>query len=304
MKDNKSTTTQSTGYPDYVTDAQKNVITQAGNLANPLISGDKNMYAGSTPYQQQALQGASGALNKASDPANDLTWAFRNFQPGYDIATYGTQSVDPAQITGAEIQGLMDPYLNSVGRDQLANMRREKTASDAEIGARNASSVAFGGSGPALERAQLERSYQNNVGNAINSLRSQAYNNAAQLTAQNVAARNNVNLANAAAQNAANAGNASIMNNRNQFTSQQAMQALTNADSAANSAASRYNAALQSLLGTANADQQIIQNQLNSPRDALSWYSGFIPGVTGTTTSTSKTPTNPLSTLIGLGSLL
>src|SRR5690606_16926253 len=88
-------------------------------------------------------------------------------------------------VTGADIKGLMNPYLETVGRQTLLSMGREKDNANAAIGARNANAVAFGGSGAALERAQLERSHGQNVANTISGLLAGGWDRASALASAN-----------------------------------------------------------------------------------------------------------------------
>lgn len=368
-KSNKSTSTSSVAYPQFVTDAQQNLVTQATNLATPIINGQQSSVAPWTPNQQIAVDRSVGLSQTAFDPSNDFadqlvsagqqgysptTYGANSYDArgysstGYDPHSYGAASYTAATIRPNEIQALVNPFLETQGKQVLNDMRREKMATDAEIGARSASGVAFGGSGPALERAQLNRSYQENVGRTISDLQRSGYDSAAQLAAQNAqmeqqasadrvaaynaaaqyntdavnrarefeaSAANNagqyyadaVNAASqfgASANNDANATNMAAENAAKQYNLNRLLESLGMADSATSSAATRQSDALTQLLGAAGTEAAYQQSVLDQPRDALSWLSGFVPGITGTTTSTSKTPTNPLSTLVGLGALL
>lgn len=264
-KSNKTTSTQS--YPGYIEDAQKALITAAGGIAAPFMQGSEYGIAGQNADQQQAAnlarQSALGAFN------TDYSRQIANAGGGYDAA----------KISGQDIQGLMNPYLESVGASTLANMRRERDATDAQIGARNASAVAFGGSGPALERAQLNRGYGEQVGSTINSLLSQGWDRASQLAASNVGAENQARGANVQTGLAANIA----------------------ANNAYGDTFNRQQQALGTILGIGNQNQQYAQSIIDLPKSNINWLAGLLPGVGGTTTQ--KTPTNPLSSILGIASL-
>lgn len=164
--DKNNTTTQQVTYPDFVTDAQKNIMTAAGGIAQPHIQPQQYSVAGQNEDQfkaaELARQSAMGAFN--TDYSGQIAKAGQN---GYTPAQigFGGLGYNASQITGDGIKSLMNPYLESVGRSTLSNMRRERDATDAQIGARAANTAAFGGSGAALERAQLNRGYGEQVGN-------------------------------------------------------------------------------------------------------------------------------------------
>ncbi len=251
-----STTTNETTYPQYIQDAQEATVNAAVGMAAPHIQGSDYTIAGQNEDQ---LMAAELARNSAL--------AANNTDYSTQMAAIGSNGDRSAQI--AEY---MNPYTESVGRDVLAEMRREKVASDAAIGARNASGVAFGGSGPALERAQLERSYGQNVGEAINSINSSAYESAV-----------------------------------NQMNTDQAMELsqLQAADSAANNTFNRQQSSLDNLLNIGNQNQTFAQSQIDAPWTNLNRVIGVVNGTNAGATTTSSTPTytNPLETIMGVGSL-
>ena len=266
MKDNKTTT--ETTVPSYITDAQKAMLGAAAGIATPFMQPSKNAIAPQNEDQlmagQLARQSAMGAFN------TDFSGRIAGAGKGYD----------PTMVTGQGITSLMNPYLEQVGASTLANMRREKTATDAQIGARHASGVAFGGSGSALERAQLNRGYGEQVGQTIQSLLSGGYDRAASLAS----------------------ANADRANQAGQFNAGQGLQAQIAAAGASSNAFNNQQQAMQSLLGYGNQSQSYQQSILDVPKNSAAWLSAFIPGATPQTTTT-RTPTNPLSSILGVASL-
>lgn len=285
---NKTTQKTETGFPEWVESAQKGLLENAQNLANPIIRGESSGVARWNPVQGQALDYAQQMGASAFGPHSTYeTQMVQNGGRGYDASTY-----DAAQITGDAIAEQLNPYLQTVGRQVLGDMRRERTATDAQIGARNASTTAFGGSGAALERAQLNRSHQDSVNDAIAGIMSGGWDRATNVVGQNVAA-----------ENAARANNAGATNTARQFNSGQVLNSLIAANSAANSTSDRRQNAINSLSSMGGGLQGYEQALLDDPRNAAAWLSGFVPGIVGTQTSTTKSPTNPLSTMLGIANL-
>ena len=251
-----STTATQTSYPDWFSAAAT-----ANTL--PFMQPQKNMIAGMNEDQMMAgnlaRQGAANAYN-GTDYASQIAGA----GDGYT----------PAQVTGQDALDLANPFYQSVGRDTINTMRDERDNAGAAIGARNANLVAFGGSGAALERAQLERGFNDNAGKAVNSIMAQGYDRGADLASQN----------------------AQMRNQAGQFNSQQKLASLIGANSAANDTQNRQRSALQDLLGFGNQSQEQAQRQLDIPWTAMQRYMSLQPGAQ--TTSTPQMM-NPLESLLG-----
>lgn len=302
FKKGSSQSTQSTSFPDYVTNAQRGLVTAAGGLATPFIKPSNAALAGQNADQQKAAelarQQAMGAFG--TDYSSDIAKA----GGGYSAAQLGGPATfTPYEVTGEDIQGEMNPYLETVGRQTLAEMDRAKTAADARIGARAASGVAFGGSGPALERAQLQRSYGEQVGGTINDLMAQGYDRATALAMQKAAMRNAAEQANVNAANQFSTLNFGAQNAARASGAQQDLASKIAANSAANSTFERQQAALQQLLSIGNQNQQFAQAGIDIPWTQLNKVAAFLPGIGGTTTTSQPKYFNPLEALIGLGSL-
>jgi hypothetical protein len=299
----ESKSTQSTSFPDYVTNAQKGLITAAGGLATPFIKPSNAALAGQNADQQKAAelarQQAMGAFN------TDYSSKIANSGSGYSAAQLGGPATyTPYEITGEDIQKEMNPYLQTVGRQTLAEMNREKTAMDARIGARAASGVAFGGSGPALERAQLNRSYGEQVGGTINDLMSQGYDRATAIALQKAAMKNAAEQSNVNAANQFSTLNFGADNAARAAGAQQGLAANIAANSAANSTFERQQAALQQLLSIGNQNQQFAQAGIDIPWTQLNKVAAFLPGVGATQTTSTPQYFNPLEAIMGVGSLL
>lgn len=242
-KNDTISTTQKTQFPQWY---------EAAATANtlPFAQPQKNMVAGLTEDQLMA--------------GNLARQGARNAYSGTDYASQILGAGAP--ISGNDAMKLANPYLQSIGRDTIDAMRRERDNTDAQIGARNANSIAFGGSGAALERAQLNRGYGENVGSTINSLLGQGYDRGMQLAEGN-----------------ANRG----------------MTAAIGANTAANDTQNRQRYALQDLLGFGNMAQTQAQKQLDIPYTALQRYASLVPG-SQVTTEPDNSP-GWLQQILGVG---
>jgi hypothetical protein len=148
---------------------------------------------------KSGLTDGIGGYKSSIEPLNDSQrWGISLAQDAGHLAKrdFSGGILDAGRgVTGADIQGLMNPYLETVGRSTLLNMGREKDNANAAIGARNANGVAFGGSGAALERAQLERGHGQNVAQTIAGLLSGGWDRASALASANADRSVNANIA-------------------------------------------------------------------------------------------------------------
>lgn len=237
-----STTTQSVNFPDWY---------QAAATANtaPWMTPSAGMVAGMNDDQMMA-----GNLTR------------QNAQNAYSGTDYAGKIMEAGgAVTGQDALDLANPFYKSVGRDTIDTMRRERDNASAQIGARNANAVAFGGSGSALERAQLNRNHLDQSGKAINTILAQGYDRGMSAAQQN-------------AQRQMQAAQAASGVSRGQF-------------------ADRRNAA-SDLLGYGGFTQAQAQQALDIPYLALQRYQSLLPG---SQTSTQPITWNPLETLLGAG---
>lgn len=249
MQKGSSTTTQRTDVPDWYGEA-------AQNMTRDFINAPQAQLAGLTPDQLR-----SGELSRIMA---------QNAFSGSGLSDYAGQIASAGgPVTAADIRDNLNPYLQDVGRQVLTDMRREKDNAIAGAGARSANAVAFGGSGPALERGQIERGYNQNVGRAMTDILSSGWDRA-------------TNLANANAD--------------------RKMSALTAAYGAASGAAgdeyNRQSSAIDRLLGYGTLTQAQAQKALDVPYTSMQRYASLVPFGQSTTTPTYF---NPLEQLLGIG---
>lgn len=171
-------------------------------------------------------------------------------------------------VTGDSIKGLMNPFLDTVGRSTLQAMGRDRDNANAQIGARSANAVAFGGSGPALERAQLQRGSQQNMGNMVAGLLSGGFDRASQLATGNADRRLNANIA---------------------------------ADGAYGNMMDRRNGVINGLLTTGGIAQAQDQANLDLPYSDWQRFMSGLPSPGSTTTQNDPQYFDPLAFLGGIG---
>jgi uncharacterized protein YoaH (UPF0181 family) len=298
-----SDTTNTTSYPQYVEDAQKAAITAAGGMAAPWIKPQNYAIAGQNLDQQKAAElartQAEGAFN--TDYSAQIA---RAGNAGYGVEKLGNPALmEAAKVDKKSIVDNMNPYLEGVGRSTLSNMRREHTANDAQIGARAASGVAFGGSGPAIARGQANRAYGEQVSSTIQNLMAQGYSQSQAIALANASAENAARAKNMDATNRAAEFNANAQNDANKGNAALNISSLTSADQAYNNTYNRQQGALSGLMGIGDKNQAFAQANIDLPWTMLNRVSSMLPGVAGTETESTPQYFNPLEALVGLGSI-
>lgn len=243
------TSTQEVTYPQYIEDAQRRYYGAREGWMDEAVRNGGMPLATLSRDQYRAGDMLRGMV---AEPSRN--WAG-------DIMAAG------APVTGEEIVDGMNPFLDRVGRDTLAAMGREHGNRAAEIGARAAGRSAYGGSGEAIERAQLNRSHGQQVGETIGSLLSGGYDRSTQLAEGNANRR---------------------------------LSAAVSASGAENDAFNRNQTAAGSLLQYGGLEQNQRQAELDRVRSLLEWYGSGLPGV-GSTTTTNTPNQSPgiLQQLLG-----
>jgi hypothetical protein len=223
-----------------------------------------------TPLQQQAYQNAG--LMQTAPQLQDAT-ALAG-QAG--VGALNTQyTFKPSDFTSANIQGMMNPYMQNVVERQQADAQRQADIARQAQGAQAARSGAFGGSGDYLMRGQAAGNLARQKGDiqaqGLNNAYNQAmqqYNTQYQQNAQQQQYGAGLGLqglqtANQAAQNLANIGNTQYQQNmginamQNQYGGQQQQQ-------------------LQNIL---NTQYQDFQNYQNYPYKQMGFMSDMLRGL-------------------------
>lgn len=338
-------TTQNTTQtlPQYVTDAQQGLLGTGQNLYDDFYNATPNYrVAGFNADQTAGFDLTRQAAQNAFTNNPSLPSWYGQSTPTMPTAayTYGAMSSAPnfyngasmnaAQVGGADIQGLMNPFTQSVIDPTLAQMRQGHDATSAQIGAQSAAAGSFGGSREALRQGQNDRALGEQTALTTAQLNSQAYQQAAALaqanaqmrqsadqfnaSSQNTANQSNVNSANtanqfnASANNSANQFNSTQQNARDQFIASlglqgrsQDLQAAQLQNTFANDAYQRQMAAVAAMLGIGTTEQNQLQNILNVPTSSLAAYAGMVPSQVPVNSNSVGTAPN---TAPGLGQQL
>lgn len=190
--------------------------------------------------------------------------------------------MEAAQLSGTDYQEFMNPFLDDVGRSTVDTMRREFDNNQAKAGAHAANSIAFGGSGAALERAQNARNFNQDATSTVANLMSGGFDRASALASQNVDREQQ-----ARQQNAGNS-----------------LQAAGIYGNLYGDDFNRGRSSLADLLGVGTQQQQDTQANLDSRWDILQKLGAFIPSVYNTTETSNSTGTQPNQNPSGLQSAL
>lgn len=361
--------------PAYASEAQQNLLGAGyGMLGSYLGLQPNQRVAGVNADQSQAYELARQVAQGAfQTQAPSLTPSTSTYTPqgyqaqgyamtptqatGYSATGYEATGYDPRMATAQQIDGqgirdLLSPYTQDVVDVTNANLRRQYGQTAAGMGAQAAAAGSFGGSRAALQAAQLDRSFGEQVASNTASQMASGWDKAAQLASTNTSLRQQTELANQSAANTAAQFLAGAKNSAAQFgagaqntaaafgagaynTAQAADAANATAASRygadANNSAARYLADANNTGGQFNTNfnaqqiqqiatlrealtgndynrkmqavallrqiggdqQQLLQNILNVPTQALAQYASLVPQNYGGTTNTVGTAPNP-----------
>ena len=269
-----STQTSANNMPPWLTAAQQNLAGAGFNMNAPFMN---------TPLYQVA------GLNADQMKGMDLTRqmgknAFTTPRPSVS----GAGPIQAEQVDGQQIREMMNPFLDSVGKSTLGNMRREYQNTDAMMAGRAAAASPFGGSAGAIARGQASRAHGENTGAMINQLMGQGYDRAT----------------------AAAMANAQMRQQTNQFNANLALQR-GQAESGLMDAEQRRQLAATGAIGSAgDMQQQQMQRGLDVPWQTLQRLAALTPmnqfnqAGMSQTTQPDNSP-SPFSQLLGLaGSIM
>lgn len=334
-------TTQNTtnSVAPFITDAQLGLQSYGQGILGSALNSSPNYYvAGLNEDQlsgQDLLRRQAQSAFQTARPTVPSTYGYT--PQGYaatgtgGVATYNpTGTGAPALVDAAGIQEQMNPYTSSVIDTTLDEMRKGYAENSADIGARAAASGAYGGSGEAIQRSQLQKNYGDSLASTVAQLQSAGYDKAASLAGTNAQMRNanalsNAGIMNASAQFNAGARNtdaqfnagalntaaqygAGAANTAGQYGASQSLQGAQLQNTFLNDEQTRRMAMINAILNTGNSNQTQLQNILNVPTGALTTYKGLVPSQVSTTSNTVGTQPNTapstLQTILGLGGTL
>ena len=281
-----------TTFPEWTQQAQQDLAGAAFNVLSPHIYTPGNMNAAQNPDQMRAfdMMRQNAVQSQRADRPSVMQ------QSG----SYDPRMVEAQQLDPDEINQHMNPYLDSVGKSTIGNMRREYQNTDAMMAGRAAAASPFGGSAGAIARGQAARGHGENVGSAINSLMGQGFDQARATALANAQMRQQAEMANARAANEAG-----------RFNQNFGLQQAGTESDLMDSEQRRRLAASGALLGVGNQQQDFAQRVTETPLRSLEMLRGYLPSNTfnqtrtGSTTSTA--PSNRPSTvqqILGFGASL
>ena len=267
-----STQTQETAYPPWTQDATQGLVGAGFNMNSPFFQTPGFQIAPMTPDQ---LRGMDMTRQHAVETQRSQ---MPQIQGGGPIQAH--------QVDGQQIHEMMSPYLDSVGKSTLGNMRREYQNTDAMMAGRAAAASPFGGSAGAIARGQAARGHGENVGSAINQLMGQGYESGRQSAFQNAAMRQRTD----------------------EFNANQALRRAQSESGLMDADQRRRLQATGALTQAGNQQQLFGQAALDVPMRALERYAALVPQVFNTRqVSQTEAPDNsagPLQQIMGLGSSL
>jgi hypothetical protein len=259
-----STSTQETGYPDWVESVQKDYMSRVGDYVknNP----DGMPVTGLNDTQKFARDIASGA-NTYLDGSKGIL----------EGGAYTPQTVSAGDITGTASQ-FMNPFIDQVIGATTDRMRGERDAALGQSAAQAANSVAFGGSGSALRDAQINRGYNQDVGELTANLKSQGYRDAISAAL----GLNNLNTQD------------------RQFGATQGLSTAVAGNNADAGAFDREMAKFGSVSQAGAIDYAQKQAENMRQLGLIDWLGSRIPGAGSTTSTTQPIYGNPLESILGI----
>lgn len=266
--------------PAYASEAQQNLLNSGyGMLGSYLGLQPNQRVAGVNADQSQAYDSARQVAQNAFQYTptvpgiQDATYTAQGYAPqgyasqgyapttttaqgyaaqGYAPSTYDARMATAQQIDGEGIRALLNPYTQDVVDTSNATLRRNYGQTAAGLGAQAAAAGSFGGSRAALQAAQLDRSFGEQVASNTAGLMSSGYDKAAGLASTNTNLRQQTELSNQAAANAAAQFNAAAQNAAGQF------------NAGANNTAAQFSAGAQNAVNQFNAGAQNTAGQFNA----------------------------------------
>jgi hypothetical protein len=203
--------TQKTDFPDYVTNAQEQLLNSGTAMTAPFLQTPLSSVMGMTPDQllanDLARQTAQGIFTTPRIPAYDAIGTGNQWMnqipqtgttPSAATAQQGTASLaNAAQLNPNEITPMMNPFIDSALKPALDKLRQQQGEVQAGIGADAAAAHSFGGSREAVARSLADRNYRDAAGLLSGNMLMQGFDKASQLASQNTDRSQAANLLNA-----------------------------------------------------------------------------------------------------------
>lgn len=262
------TTTQDTKIDPAAAAAQKNLWDAGTNMTAPFLQTPAFGVAGFNPDQ-------TFAFGLARQAAKD---AFSTDAPQINFGSMNPTMANAAQVSGGDALALMSPFVQQQYEMNSNNMRRERDAQLGQADAQGAAAGAFGGSGTALQRGQINRSYGEQVGTMGANLQAQAFQQALQTAMANAQMRQQAELQNASA------GNQNIS---------QRLQAAQLNNTFMNDDQARKFQYMQQLISQGDYERKAQQQALDAPWTALDRLRALTPTQLSSTTTKTEPDNSP-----------
>jgi hypothetical protein len=155
----------------YYQTATQALMTGAGQAAPYFDAATASLYGGNA--QAAPLQAMAGY---------NIQQAQAGAQPYLDMATglglAGTQSINPAALTGRNINQYMSPYVNDVVNSTMANLRQQQGIEQSTLQGQQIMAGAYGGDRSRIAAANLARQQELATGQTVAGLYNQGYSQA------------------------------------------------------------------------------------------------------------------------------
>ncbi len=295
----QSSTEQSqTSYPQWTQDAQQNTYQQGSGMLGNFLRNPQYAVAGMNTDQLKGMDLARDTARTVYTAPQINVPGNPNLNAAYGTAAQGTA----AQVTPGQIQQFMNPYMSSVVDPTVAKMRGERDNSAAAIGAKYAAQGGLGGSGDAIARGQLDRSFGENVASTVGALMAAGYDKATATALANSQMQQQTNLQNSQFQQQTGLANQSAENAMRTTGADYGLKGAQVNDTLRTTQQAREMSALQQLLQQGGAQQEFGQKAMDVPWTMLQMLMGLTPQQMNSQTykqgETEKTE-SPMSMLTG-----
>ena len=304
----ETTTVQNT-VPQFVLDAQQNLIGQAQQVAGeqnfqfpgPQVAGFNADQLNAFEQVRNLQPGGIGDLNQAGSLFSQAGNATQNFGLPPELAQFLSLQ------NGQDLQNFQSPFTNQVIQSSISEIDRQGILSRQRLQAAGANAGAFGGARFGIESAELERGLTRERNNSITGLRQAGFENAQRALADERNAR--------LSRFNANLNRFKFGAGREDTARQFQLDAGQGIAGLAGIRDKLQLSPIQALLGIGGQQQGQVQGNLdvalgnfqqqkNFPKEQLQFLSGILSGQTFPTSSTATTQTPTaglLQQLSGIG---
>jgi hypothetical protein len=257
-----STERSTTSYAPWIQEGQQDVAGAGFHMAEGLLYASPFARAAQTADQRKAFDLARLSARPVYEAGGPAPLDASTLTAG------APSQMQASQVTRAEIEGGMNPYLRNVMGTATDAARREYQNADAGVQSKYAASGGFGGSGEAIARGQLARGHAADSQQMAAKIAAEGFENAQRMALANAQLRQQAAAAN---QGAANQYGLAGMDAR--IKAPQINSQLLDAQQR------RELTAANAILQGGNQQQQFAQGNLDAPWVALAKLQGLIPQV-------------------------